>query len=772
MEMNDEVKKKRKRSFSENWLTDDRYKSWIRKAPFDDSLFHCIICDKNFSCSSSHVSRHAESACHKKNKEMISLNNADKDSSINIPKRRKYKQQFKPYWLENDRLKPWLREVPDNINTFFCSFCDKSITGGLSQIYRHAKTKLHIEKQGNHKVEETSTSKEQFGMQVDRSLLLFENRRKKAEIQYAAFIAENNIPHEHAKMILNFFQNVGKDPHVIRSMRMSRTKCTNIILNVLCPVETDRVVQNIQNTKFSVFIDNTSDISNEKWMSFFVRYVNPQTLDVHFQLVKLIDIDAKDCSAEKLFNALKQEMLKLQIPFSNIVALSCDNASVMTKKHSSFKMKLKEKCKNLLIFSCPCHSAVLAAHTACAKIPSTCEESIKKIAIYIKNSPKRTTTFREFCACFQEKNQKILKLSDIRWLSRYEYVQAFLKSWDTINNFLNEMVISEKIKSGELLTIMQKNIKAYLLFLKYILHFFNDFNTFFQAVETRIHLLYLKSIELLTDISKNFLKSKLLKDLPNIQFSENRNQKSLDKINLGSECEKYLNQLSNEGYIDDVANIRKNCLQVYATAAEEICKRLPVKDQFLCKLTVFQPQVALFDTDRRTSFNNLAFIVKTIGDFDENQLRKEWFTLHLDFTEIEKQDLKKLSFDDMWKKILQCETNNMIKYPNLRAVLNTIRSLPNSNTDPESISLFLSDIKAKKRNKLSLASINAICVLKSALRTREETILDMKIDAKHFALMSSDKLYTNLSNKLKNSLMPNVIDENDILGPSSSNDMR
>lgn len=468
MEVNDVVKKKRKRSFSDNWLTDDRYKSWIRKAPFDDSLFHCTICDKNFSCSSSHVSRHAQSACHKKNKEMTSsLNNAD--LSINI-KRRKYKQQFKPHWLENDRLKPWLREVPDKINTFYCLFCNKSITGGLSQIYRHAKAKMHIEKQGNYKVE-TNTLNEQ--LQVNKPILMFENRKRKAEIQYAAFIAENNIPHEHAKMILNFFQNI--DPHVIKSMRMSRTKCTNIILNVLGPVETDHVVQNIQNTKFSIFIDNTSDISNEKWMSFFVRYVNPQTLDVHFQLVKLIDIDAKDCSAEKLFNALKQEMSKLQISFSNIVALSCDNESIMTKKHSLFKMKLEEICKNLLIFSCPCYSAMLVAHTACAKIPSTCEESVKKIAIYIKNSPKRSTIFREFCACLQEKNHKNVK-SDIRWLSRYEYVQAFLKSWDTIDHFLNEMVISEKIKSGELLIIMQKNIKAYLLFLKYILmtltHFF------------------------------------------------------------------------------------------------------------------------------------------------------------------------------------------------------------------------------------------------------------------------------------------------------------
>jgi len=81
-------------------------------------------------------------------------------------------------------------------------------------------------------------------------------------------------------------------------------------------------------------------------MTFFVRYDNSKILDVQLQLVKLIDIDARDCSAEK-FNAFRPEMYKLQIPFLNIQALSCDNASVIIGKHLSFKKKLEEKCKNL-----------------------------------------------------------------------------------------------------------------------------------------------------------------------------------------------------------------------------------------------------------------------------------------------------------------------------------------------------------------------------------------------------------------------------------------
>ncbi|EFN74653.1 hypothetical protein EAG_11867, partial [Camponotus floridanus] len=144
---------------------------------------------------------------------------------------------------------------------------------------------------------------------------------KSVKIRYAALITEKNISHQTAKNILSFFQNIGKDLNVLKNITMCRTKCKNIISNVLCSVETERIINNIQNTKFSIFIDETSDIRNEKWMTYFVRYVDPETLDIQSQLVKLINIDAKDCSVEKLFNVFEYKMYKLQIPFLNIIAL-------------------------------------------------------------------------------------------------------------------------------------------------------------------------------------------------------------------------------------------------------------------------------------------------------------------------------------------------------------------------------------------------------------------------------------------------------------------
>ncbi|XP_070529959.1 zinc finger protein 862-like [Cardiocondyla obscurior] len=505
-------------------------------------------------------------------------------------------------------------------------------------------------------------------------------------------------------------------------------------------------------------------------MTFLIRFIDPKSFNVRTQLIKLIDIDARDCSADKLFNAFKSEVYKLQIPFSNILAQSCDNASVMTGKHLSFKTKLEEKCKNLLTFSCPCYSAALAANAACAVIPHICEEFLRKISTYINNSPKRLAIFNEFTECFQNNTHKILKLCDTRWLTHYSCVDRVLESWDSIQYFLHDMVVNEKSKSAEYLLSLMINVetKEYFLFLKYILNVFNTFNAYFQAAETKIYLLQSKSVDFLVQVCTNFLKLDVLdKILTNLSFNETDNYKPLFEITLGSECEDYLSELM-EGHANVVTVIRQNCLQFYITAATEIKKRLPVNNIFLYKLQVFSPQKALFDSNRDSTFNDVSFIAKRLSGFDENSLKQEWLALYSDFSPEEKQSLATISFDEMWQKILKRESNQNPKYPALISLVNAVRLLPYSNADPERTFSILTDLKSKKRNRLSSNTVNATCVFKSALKAKKETAINIKLEKKHLDLMSSETLYALAAKKQKCALTLYAAGDTSV--PSSSND--
>jgi len=140
------------------------------------------------------------------------------------------------------------------------------------------------------------------------SSLSFEDRKKIVEIKFAALIVEKNIPFQTAESILSFFQDIGKDLEILRSMTMNRKKAPEIVNNVSYAREQERLIETLQNNKFSIFIDETSDMTNEKWMTFLVRYVEPQTLNVRTELLELIHLDASDCTAEKLFITFRNEM--------------------------------------------------------------------------------------------------------------------------------------------------------------------------------------------------------------------------------------------------------------------------------------------------------------------------------------------------------------------------------------------------------------------------------------------------------------------------------
>jgi len=135
--MSDKSTKKRKRSFSQAWLTDERYKSWIREVSSDSTLYHCIICNKNLSCNSTHISRHAESLNH--------INNITKNLELcnNDDNSRKTCQTFQLKWLDIEQYKCWLREVPHDTSLFFCLICNTYLTirSGLAHIERHVESK-------------------------------------------------------------------------------------------------------------------------------------------------------------------------------------------------------------------------------------------------------------------------------------------------------------------------------------------------------------------------------------------------------------------------------------------------------------------------------------------------------------------------------------------------------------------------------------------------------------------------------------------------------
>lgn len=244
------------------------------------------------------------------------------DSNANRLKR------FQHHWFDdNPSWKTWVKEIPDNPHKFFCLACQVTLVCGLSEIRKHSKSTYHFENMKKLNPENyysglPSTSAEEINPgqlespHVPEENFNFNERVQIAEIRLATFFVEKNLPFSISSELLALMKDIGKEPNILQAMSLGKTKLKSIVTNVVCHQETCRISEVLRENKLSVYEDETSDITNNKWLSLMVRYVEPKTLQVRCELLQMIHLNATDCSASKIFQAFENELLKKKLLFN------------------------------------------------------------------------------------------------------------------------------------------------------------------------------------------------------------------------------------------------------------------------------------------------------------------------------------------------------------------------------------------------------------------------------------------------------------------------
>lgn len=142
---------------------------------------------------------------------------------------------------------------------------------------------------------------------------------KKAEIRLAVFFAEHNVATQVVDHLIPLCKTVFDDSKVCQDVTLGRTKCGEIINNVVGVHETSVLVEQLKKNYFSILTDESTDISEKKNMCVLVRYCDNGQNKVKTNLLELISLDATDCSAAKIYNAFKDCLAKYNIPLHNII---------------------------------------------------------------------------------------------------------------------------------------------------------------------------------------------------------------------------------------------------------------------------------------------------------------------------------------------------------------------------------------------------------------------------------------------------------------------
>lgn len=252
-----------------------------------------------------------------------------------------------------------------------------------------------------------------YETKVDEQKLM-SKKVKECELKLTMLVIEHNLPMLLMDHLPKLLTSAAPDSAILKNVNCSRTKTTCLLKNFQKESEIN-ISTILKNIKFSVIIDETTDITVKKCLAILVRYVDINLEKVRDRLLSLIEVS--DCTAEGILQQILTTIENLSIPLENLLGFAADNAAVMMGKYNGVQAKLKQINPNIFVLGCICHSLHLCASAAAEKLPSETEDFVRDIYNYLSCSSKRLHEFQEFQDYVNVKPKKLLKPSQTRWLS-------------------------------------------------------------------------------------------------------------------------------------------------------------------------------------------------------------------------------------------------------------------------------------------------------------------------------------------------------------------
>ena len=120
-------------------------------------------------------------------------------------------------------------------------------------------------------------------------------------------------------------------------MKMKRTKASYIMQDGIAYHEIKYLSDLLRGKKFSILIDETTDVSVSQILAIVVRYHdNGKVFD---ELLVVAEVD--DGTAEGLHKIVIETLQKMNIPLNNVIGFRADNCSAMMGSRSGFQARPK-----------------------------------------------------------------------------------------------------------------------------------------------------------------------------------------------------------------------------------------------------------------------------------------------------------------------------------------------------------------------------------------------------------------------------------------------
>ncbi|KMQ84012.1 zinc finger mym-type protein 1-like protein, partial [Lasius niger] len=293
--------------------------------------------------------------------------------------------------------------------------------------------------------------------------------------------------------------------------KMTHPSVQNELLELMAHEILRKICTNINSQKtpiFAIICDATRDISGFEQESICIRYVD-EHLDPIENFIGLYT--ASDMTAEGIAAILKDVMIRLQLPITNLRGQTYDGAPTMSGCKGGVQALIKEKQPLALFVHCGAHCVNLVTKDVC-EVSNTVRNSMQwapELGVLFNRSAKAKTQFTKIKEAENEgpvtNMAKIKPLCPTRWIYRLSQIVDILKNYSSVLDTLEEMSKDNSTNSASasgLLKLFQSGTTVLgLLMAKDIIAQLEIFNKSLQSRQLSVSSM----IEAISDLSTAFM---------------------------------------------------------------------------------------------------------------------------------------------------------------------------------------------------------------------------------------------------------------------------
>lgn len=513
---------------------------------------------------------------------------------------------------------------------------------------------------------------------------------------------------------------------------MHRTKCSQIIKNVIAPYFVQELSQDVGDRPYSILIDESTDISVIKYLGCSIIYFSIKNSKIISTSLGLGELESGN--AEGIVQCLLNILEKYKLKIENMRGLGTDNAAVMTGINNGVHKKLQAYNPNLILIRCICHSLQLAASAATKELPRNLEFLIRETYDWFSKSSQRQMQYKNLYNTINEGQDplKIVQACATRWLSIESAVSRIHTQWlELKTHFQIAKLSNEKCYTAELLHQMYCDDfnYAYICFLKPILIDVNKVNKAFESNNA-------DPTKLLEDLLNlfNTLIDKVVKPNSKFDIFNHKLEDYIDsKCYLGYLFENQLKVMLEKGFKDE-EDLRKRCITFLITLIKEIRNRIPENIQILKKMSMFSVQNCL-----RHNKPDITDLLKFFNKSNEEIaiIENQWKKIHL----LEWQCID--NTQRFWSEVLNYKNSeNISMFEEVAYVAIGVLSLPHSNAEVERQFSQMNLIKTKLRNRMKLPLLNSILTIRNGLRKNKKCCNDFSLPSEIIKKIKTNESYS------------------------------